>query len=269
MNYESFKESLDNIKLGSFYIKNIAKRQFSIEYNKNSQIQVSSVLEAGENYSLLNRSRSDISIDEQVCMLEQHQAIDSRDLLLKCIEIFDWGEVQKSNILSAFKLHREDKLETYLQEVKAWFEDDTNLIEPSFTAFWSSGWTKVYSFFCSSVTIYDSRVAAFINQVLKEFWDSSNQDIQSELKKLSSGLLTFGGNETSSGNYRLRILDKNMVNNLELYKNPTEKRKMLANKKASWFIRYLSEHTFDKNTQENFRALDKSAFMLGFDLNQW
>ena len=247
----------------------VSQRDFFIEYNKSTSIQVSSVIDAGKNYNFPNESFYGVSIDTPVDILERSGELDARDLLLTCIEIFDWGDVQKSNILSAFKLYRDGELETYLREVKAWFEDDTSLNEPKFDVIWSSGWTKVYSFLFAYVTIYDSRVAAFINQVLKELWLDSTEPVRKELKGIANGLLTFGGNETSSGTFRLRVLDQAMIKNFGLYKQPSDKKKMLANKKASWLIRYFSELTFGNESQLNFRVLDKSAFMLGFDLKQW
>ncbi|EGU60374.1 hypothetical protein VINI7043_29140 [Vibrio nigripulchritudo ATCC 27043] len=260
---------MDNIGFGTFYIENVSKRKFSIEYNKRNSIVVESVVDAGKSYNLSNESLYQISIDEQIDTLDQLQAIDSKDLLLVCIEIFDWGGVQKSNILLAFNMYRSGELEIFLRKSKEWFEDETTLSEPNFPVVWSSGWTKVYSFLCDSVTIYDSRVAAFLNRALEEFWFTLDKNNQAELKKLTSGLLSFGGNKTSSGNYRLRVLDKTMMDRLGLYKQPNDKKKMLANKKASWFIRYLAESTFGESTQDNFRSIDKSAFMLGFDLKQW
>ncbi|AOV89699.1 hypothetical protein [Vibrio parahaemolyticus] len=269
INYSEFKATLDNLGFSTFYIENVSNRKFSIEYNKRNRIVVESVVDAGESYNFPNESLYQVSIDEQIDILDQLQAIDPKDLLLVCIEVFDWGDVQKSNILSAFNMYRSGELESFLRQAKKWFEDETSLSEPCFPVVWSSGWTKVYSFLCDSVTIYDSRVAAFLNKVLEEYWFTLDKNNQAKLKKLTSGLLSFGGNETSSGNYRLRVLDKTMMNNLGLYKQPNDKKKMLANKKASWFIRYLAESTFGENTQDNFRSIDKSAFMLGFDLNQW
>ncbi|PQJ39627.1 hypothetical protein BTO00_19375 [Vibrio campbellii] len=260
---------MDSIGFGTFYIENVSNRKFSIEYNNSKRVDVESVIDAGENYDFQNERFYQVSIDEQIDVLGQYQTIEPKDLLLICIEIFDWGNVQKSNILSAFNMYRSGELENFLRKTKAWFEDETTLSEPSFPVVWSSGWTKVYSFLYESVTIYDSRVAAFLNKVLEEYWSTLDKDNQAELKKLTHGLLSFGGNETSSGKVRLRVLDKTMIDNLGLYKQPNDKKKMLANKKASWFIRYLAEHTFGESTQDNFRSLDKSAFMLGFDLKQW
>ena len=191
INYDSFKNQLNNLEFGSFYLNKVSSRDFSIEYNKSTSIQALSVVDAGKKYNYPNENFYDVSIDKQIDILDRSGKLDSKDLLLTCIEIFDWGDVQKSNILSAFKLYRDCELEAYLRKAKVWYEDDSSLREPEFNVIWSSGWTKVYSFLFAYVTIYDSRVAAFINQVLKEFWLFSSEAERTKLKEFSNGLLTF------------------------------------------------------------------------------
>ncbi|OEE18579.1 hypothetical protein, partial [Aliivibrio fischeri] len=270
INYNDFKNKLERLGFNYFYLNSVSNRNFRINYNDQLTTEFNSIHDAGCKYNYIGESEYQVSIDLPINILDAKSLADDKDLLITCIEIFDWGDVQKSNILSALKLHRKGDLRCYLNKAKKWFEDDNNLSEPNFKVIWSSGWTKVYSFMFQYTTIYDSRVAAFINQVLLDFCNTLTDKEKLELQIISKGLLTFGGNvKNSDGKIRIRVMEKPAVDLLQLYKSPNEKRKMLANKKASWFIRYMAElDTVDFN-QKEFRNLDKAAFMLGFDLSQW
>lgn len=260
--YKNIKDELTSLGFGKFYINSISNVFNEIDYGtKKGKIVSNSVIDAGNNYVYDASSEYQVSIDEPITI---DKDIDDRDILLTCIEIFDWGGVQDSNILKAFSLHRNDKeLKQYLINCKVWFENSGDLSEPIFDVVWSSGWTKVYSFMFDYVTIYDSRVAAFINYVCWSFYSSLGEIERKEFKSLSTGLLSFGG-----GTNRVRKLKKEDCKKLGLLSSPTDKRKMVANKQASWFLRYLMEVEGLSSTQKCFRTIDKAAFMLGFDLKQ-
>jgi len=263
--YKSFTKSLQDLGFDDFYRKNISNLSLSINYGKTKgDIQLESVLDAGHKYYYEANLDYEVSIDQPISIFKNGHGLDDRDVLITCIEIFDWGGVQKSNILSALSFHRKGELVTYLEKCMEWFEDESSLSEPDFEVIWSSGWTKVYSFMFDFVTIYDSRVAAFINKIFLDFYLSLDEDDRKKLKSVTSGLLSFGGTTK-----RARTLSSEYRRELSLYGNPSDKRKMVANKKASWFIRHISEVEGLAGTQSCFRLVDKAAFMLGFDLKQW
>lgn len=262
--YKAMVDILKELEFDEYYKENISKNRYKIDYgNKRGTIESLSVLDAANNYNYEVSPEYNVSIDEPIAVLEEGGQIDSRDLLLACIEVFDWGGVQKKNIVGAFSMHRREQLASYLLDCNAWFDSD-GLSIPEFEVVWSSGWTKVYSLMFERVTIYDSRVSAFINYVFWSFSRSMNSgENQKELKSVTEGLLSFNG---AVG--RSRKLAASPRRKLGLMCMPNDKKRMVANKLGSWLIRYIAELEGMPGDQSSFRAVDKAAFMLGFDLFQ-
>ncbi|RUO43706.1 hypothetical protein CWE15_00445 [Aliidiomarina taiwanensis] len=116
-------------------------------------------------------------------------------------------------------------------------------------------------------TIYDSRVAAFLNWVVARFMETLQDDEnRALLQSISSHLFTVDGN-----NIRERGLSKESREQLKI--DPLRKgaplEQMEANKLASWLLRVIANYQFGPNFgQSDFRQVDKAFFMLGFDLKQ-
>ena len=51
-------------------------------------------------------------------------------------------------------------------------------------------------------------------------------------------------------------------------KGGNDKNNFIANKVASWLLRYICELEYKTQSQANFRQVDKAMFMLGFDIYQ-
>lgn len=207
-----------------------------------------------------------VNIDKQLLILKKPDSLDEDELILQCIEIFDWGGVQTSDIIKAINLHRDQKLKPYLLKYKDWFEDDNILNINDCDLIWSSGWTKVYSFMFSKTTIYDSRVAAFINFMLVAFYHTLNREIKRDalIKSISSKLVSFTG--TADRKRSVSATDRKLLG-IKM-KSDNDKNSFVANKVASWLLRYISDLEFSSQKQSDFRQIDKAAFMLGFDISQ-
>ena len=149
--------------------------------------------------------------------------------------------------------------------IKDWFENDNTLDINDCDLTWSSGWTKVYSFMFSKTTIYDSRVAAFINFMLVAFYHTLNSKMERDaLKVISSKLISFKG--TADRKRSVSSIDRKLLG-IKM-KSGNDKNNFVANKIASWLLRYISDLEFSSQKQSHFRQIDKAAFMLGFDISQ-
>jgi len=265
--YGELSAILHNLNFIAYYNDNIHNRNFVVNYGKAvGEREFNGVAAAAAGYAY-NAPLHQVNINHQADVLNNGN-IDDCDVVLKCIEIFDWGKVQNSNIINALNLYREKQLTPYLKFCKEWFEcDDTlevhipkNVHIPD--VLWSSGWTKVYSFMFNETTIYDSRVAAFINYIMVGFYLTLEEEQQNLLISITSKLLSFTG-----PNNRARYVNGIYRNRLGIGGGGVNaNRKFQANKVASWILRYISNP--DPDPGIGFREIDKAAFMLGFDMSQ-
>ncbi len=114
-------------------------------------------------------------------------------------------------------------------------------------------------------TIYDSRVAAYINYIFTQFYSSlSNETDRQALKTILQTLVSFKGTETRVR--CLRKLDREVLG--VKMKGGNDNNNFIANKVASWLLRYICELEYKTQNQTNFRQIDKAMFMLGFDIYQ-
>ncbi len=267
--YSELVKTLDDIKFNQFYLDNISKKKYSLNYGaRKGARNFSNVKDVAEQFDYDSDSRYLVNIHQQFNILESNdlEKISDTDIILLCIEIFDWGRVQNYNIIEALDRHRKNELKAYLHSCKRWFESDNNLTFEIKNAIWSSGWTKVYSFMFNKTAIYDSRVSAFINYVLIQFYQTLNDPSDKEIvEQVCSYLVTFKG-----ANIRKRLVGKADREKLSINRLATKKisKNMTANKLSSWLLRYLANTEYGSDSQENFRNLDKTAFMLGFDIIQ-
>ena len=266
-NYDQLEQILDELKFANFYTQQFRSTQYKINYGPRKGIREFSGVEgAGNGYIYESGGPHDELIDNQnhFSILEDENP-DEVEVLIRCIEVLDWGSVWRKNINQAIGLFRSGQLTTYLLNCKHWFEQE-DLNEVNDTVYWSSGWTKIYSFSSNLTTIYDSRVSAFINFILVKFYfDLDSRDQRELLRSISSIQLTFGGN-----NDRPRALNLQTRNELQMSKpNNNLQNSFHANKAGSWILRYLTKLHFDGEIHQNqFRLLDKAAYMLGFDISQ-
>lgn len=268
-NYDEFVSELNKINFDTFYLNNISSREYCLDYGvRKGKRTFKNIKEVARQFNYDTDDRYLVNINQQFNILERcsGEEILDIDVVLLCIEIFDWGRVQNYNIIEALDRHRKKELTKYLHSCKSWFEDDASLVFSINNGIWSSGWTKVYSFLFDKTTIYDSRVSAFVNYILVRFYHSlAYESAQEIVKDISGKLVTFKG-----ANNRKRIVDKENSNLLEIKRLNTKdvSKVMLANKISSWLLRYLAQCEYGNDSQENFRNLDKIAFMLGFDIIQ-
>ncbi len=264
-NFSDFVNIMNELNFSEFYSNNIQFKSYSMNYGQRGVLSCNGVLPASEEYNnfYLYNPKYSVNIDSQ---LPINKESDDHSLILSCIEIFDWGDVQKSNIIDAIDLHRKSELKSYLLRCKTWFEDD-NCIDCDLEEItWSSGWTKVYSFTCDYTTIFDSRVAAFIGYIFVEFSKNLSSEEKNNLKKITSKLISFSGNGS-----RKRFVAKEHRELLEIKRRSITNHQaaMISNKLASWFLRYITTIEFgEEYKQSDFRAIDKAFFLLGFDIAQ-
>lgn len=261
--YKDLTETLDSIGFRYFYSESIQTSKVEVNFGTRIGIKnFSSIKSAAELYTYNSAGKYMVNIDHQLADI---RLIDDNELILQCIEVFDWGGVQASNVISAINLHRNHLLKQYLNECKAWFECDDTLNLDLDKILWSSGWTKVFSFMFNLTTIYDSRVAAYINYIIVDFYNSLDTfEDKSALKSITRHLVSFKGTGT-----RTRCLNSEYRGLLDIkMKGSKGENNFRANKVASWLIRYFSQLEYGHITQKNFRQIDKAMFMLGFDISQ-
>lgn len=261
--YRDLSEILDSIGFHEFYTEHIQNLNRQVDYGKRKGVKVfDSIRSAAQQYTYESSGKYLINIDKQ---LADPQTVDDNELVLQCIEVFDWGGVQASNIIDAINLHRDSVLKRNLIEWKAWFENDSTLMLTNDNVIWSSGWTKVFSFMFDLTTIYDSRVAAYINYIFASFYGSLNDlEAKNSLQSITRYLLSFKGTAT-----RTRCLNRQYRELLNVrMKSSNDEHNFRANKVASWILRYLCQLEYGDTTQEHFRQIDKAMFMLGFDIMQ-
>jgi len=265
--YNELFSTLDSLNFSEFYLSEISPKTCKVDFGKRKGVlQFTSLKSAAESYTYESSGKYKISINKQLAILSNPESINDVELILQCIEIFDWGGVQSSNIINAINLHRNEDLKPYLLQCKEWFEDDTTLDLEINNLVWSSGWTKVFSFMFDKTTIYDSRVAAYINYIFTKFYSSLGSEADKQtLKKILQMLVSFKGTATRARG--LKKSDREMLG-IKMKTGINIKKNFIANKTASWLLRYICELEYKEQSQSNFRQIDKAMFMLGFDIYQ-
>lgn len=278
--YTALKCLLNTLGFDVFYCENISQGPYNIDYGPKASRQLehgllpvnqANIIESGKNIPIGKYSSNGISFINDVTFFSKTSLensiseLNEADLLMKCIKIFDWGEVQTSNIEKAFYLHEKGDLAPYLQDIVTWFNNDGEIALPQRPLIWSAGWTKVYSFASNLTTIYDSRCAAFLNYILIKFFYTLPEAKKPELMVLTSKLAVLPGN-----NDKVRSPNSKTKQDLKLKTYVSDSTALVANKYASWILRYIAEIEFytQKISQSQFRTLDKAFFMLGFDIKQ-
>jgi len=174
-----------------------------------------------------------------------------------CVQIIDWGGIagRTNDLYQLNELAEKNELKKLLMNVKDIFANhhndiDTNNIK---VKYFSSGFTKIYSFVNPSIIIYDSRFQAFLNHTLT--FNSKNN--QNQIEQITSYL--FNANDL--GKRKRKIEDWKFSN-----KNKNSVDGFRANILASWCIQYLHDSQ-NYDTKLAFKDFDEKFFMLGFDLN--
>lgn len=267
--YNEMKEIFKEVGFSDFYKSNISNNKYEVDYGpKSGVIYFNSFIDASNKYLYPKKNPYKVKIDQQLNTINEYEEnVNNNNIILDCIEVFDWGGVQTSNIINAITLYRESNLSAYLVQCKEWFEDDETLKIGIDNPIWSSGWTKVYSFMFDKTAIYDSRSAAFINYILLMLFNNvDNLEYKKKIKKITNMLISFGGNGT-----RNRYMNEKNRKLLGVKgKSTVASRNMVSNKVASWVMRYISEIEYmsEDISQQQFRNVDKALFMLGFDISQ-
>ena len=268
LSYSELKTILTDIGFNTYYKEEVSKNKHIVDYGpRMGTVEFNGLVDADAKYSYPKNSTHSIHIDKQLTLLNSDDNINDHDVILSCVEVFDWGGVQSSNIINAINRFRDSELTDYLISCRRWFEDDQTLDLNIDNSVWSSGWTKVYSFMFDKTAIYDSRVAAFINYIIIKFYHQLECKTKKEkIKKITSLLVSINGAKTRAR--RVSDSDRKLLSIRVQSKNDNVN--LVANKVGSWFLRYLAELEYStiNGSQSEFRSIDKAAFMLGFDIDQ-
>ena len=101
--------------------------------------------------------------------------------------------------------------------------------------------------------------------MLVAFYHTLNSDRKrDDLKSISSKLVSFKG--TADRRRSVSATDRQLLG-IKM-KSGNAKNNFVANKVASWLLRYISDLEFSSQEQSYFRRIDKAVFMLGFDISQ-
>ncbi|MFY0673976.1 MAG: hypothetical protein JXQ87_11250 [Bacteroidia bacterium] len=258
MNKQELKISLETSGFFKSFEKMIDQPYGPIDYGARLKAKkFESLFDADLNYAYNGETRVDLFMGWHAVLNSEKST--NEDLLVACLEIFDWGGVLNSNVKKAVDLYKNGTLKSYLKHVSSLLKVEETLAEKksSQNITWTSGWTKVYSIMNNDILIYDSRVSAFLNYCLTIDYEKFDSKQLSAFTDLSKWLYNFGG---APG--RERKLDKKFG-----FKNqhPSGVKGFNANLIASWIVQLTND---ELELQKNVRAFERSFFMLGFDLKQ-
>jgi hypothetical protein len=228
-----------------------------LSLNKNGHLVFNGFINAGEKYRI--SSTVDILSDDEKSKnwnnILNNKDSTEEDLLITCLEIFDWGGVLRGNVTKLVGLYKSKILKNTIQNVREFLKSHETI--KSGDVLMSSGWTKVYSFMGDNIVIYDSRVSAFLNHTLT-FEIEYNSEQKELFKELVKYLFNFEGNTEN----RERLVDKKMG---FINAQPSDLKGFNANLIASWIIEFLKS---ELQLKEDYRVLERAFFMLGFDLEK-
>lgn len=258
MTKNELKKILESIRYFDSFKSLIKKTYSNIEYGKRLGTKsFNSLFDADAHYNYNGKERDELFESWNKTLNSKEST--EEDLLIVCLEIFDWGKVLNSNVKTAIELYKQNELKNYLNRLSDLLkvEKTLNTKEKEYEIIWTSGWTKVYSFMNNDIIIYDSRVSAFLNFSLIQNYDSFDLEQITNFKKLTKLLFSFGG-----FNKRERKVDKKYG-----FKNqhPKEINGFNSNLISSWIVQLTIETL---NLEQNVRAFERAFFMLGFDLKQ-
>ena len=249
------------VKIG-FYstFQNILNHKFpEIDYGKRiGKIRFESFFDANNKYKFNGEDKTEEYHNWNIILNDFNSS--EEDILVVCLKIFDWGKVLEGNVKSAIDLYEKNKLKNYIATIKNLLNSkDMIKIEECLNQpiYWTSGWTKVYSFLNPDILIYDSRVSAFLNFLLIKNYPSFNQDQKEKFNKLSGYLFNFSGAVNRDRKVSKSFGFKN--------RHPKGIEGFNANLIASWIIQLCKEKF---KLEEEIRSFERAFFMLGFDLSQ-
>jgi hypothetical protein len=254
MKYKEVEQILEDSKYFDYFREKVLHRCFgSIDYGKKHGIhEFKGLLDASDKFTHIN------PIEESKCEKWTLTLRDSNssdiELLLTCLEIFDWGGVLRGNVVPFIQLYRSSRLKNYLNWVSTKLDSKVP-VEASklpYNVLWSSGWTKVYSFINNEFAMYDSRVSAFLNYTLIGCDHQNNG-----LERLYTNLFNFGG--TSQ---RERKMPKSTGFK---DRHPSGVDGLNANLIASWIMDLINVKL---GLKRDIRDFERAFFLLGFDLAQ-
>lgn len=193
-------------------------------------------------------------------------------LLVEMIDILDWGNVWDGNLKTVLTLFRENKLVEYMKKINTYLKEPTLITDDDFNDVkMSSGWTKIYSYTFDNLVIYDSRVSAFLNYTLENSYlkyreKNDSTEIKNNIDRICFYLYNFGGG--NGANDRLRQVE--ILNNFRRKSQPeNNKHGFNANIVATWICEYIIKNCNENNIPDiTIRTLERTFFMLGFDLKQ-
>jgi hypothetical protein len=270
---------LDKIQFGQRFYENFWQREYTIGYEQghkiipfttyNSFANVDYRIPTSANKPKYNNNEN--LTEEWYKFFEDLSSKSERDILSKCVKIIDWGGIAGStnDLYELTELSDAKKLKKYLIDIKYILDnEDINLNDlvnnpHDFNIYFSSGWTKIYSFLNNRTVVYDSRFQAFLNHILVFNYDLSIEKNRKNINLIFNQLF----NPSDLAKKR-----KRNINSRDLGLKFSKKKKnsvngVCAQMLSSWMILYLVEHKKNNNLL-SFKEFDNKFFMLGFDLAQ-
>ena len=248
------EEILEELNYFEHFRNNYLSRTYKINYGKRKgELNINGFFDAIEKFKDYDEIYDETILEWENVLNDDNS--DDTDLLITCLEIFEWGNVHSGNTKRVIEYYKKNELKQKISRVRDLLKLN-RIIENEGVINWSSGWTKVYSFINSEIIIYDSRVSSFINHTLT-YNSKLNKEQQKHIKELAKYLFNFRGNTD-----RERLID-NSWGFINIH--PSGIDGFNANIVSSWIIQLINEKL---GLNKSIRDLERAFFMLGFDLKQ-
>lgn len=189
-------------------------------------------------------------------------------VFMECIKVLIWGGMAGtgSTLAELCELQKGKNLVEYLIKIRKYLELESTISKmENETIYFSSGWTKIYSFLAPNTCIYDSRVQGALNYFI--YHCAGEATIKRVFKYLINPTEKERSLRVAKGSKPIRGLFNPLHRELD---------GVNANLVASWIMKYISEILIaeekipkDKeNGYTAFKRTDEIMFMLGYDLNR-
>jgi hypothetical protein len=256
-----------------YIIEKGGKNAAWIKYNKNVDriwqcTNLQSALEqyfwGNSNFDSNNRLLNDLTSRLENAMDRKND----KDVLSICLNILEWGGVSNGAYGVALS-YCNDKLISSITSALAALTPgpDTPLELKEFKGtgapfIMNASFTKIYSILSKKpFIIYDSRVAAALSLIVKNYWISSRKD-----NTVLPPLLKFACLEGRAKNAIRCAADKDMKIEFSKVKNGEDH--ALWNVRANWIIEaaLIKSDKSDEDMIKNMRELEAALFMIGYNV---
>jgi len=187
------------------------------------------------------------------------QSKDDKSVQQTCLDILEWGHVDKKENIDRIKSYNEEIVKI-LSDIK-----DIDLtscdLQDIFGIHCNSSFSKIYSTIIKNFIIYDSRVSCALCYLISLFAEENSRE---EIPKY----LKFA---YSVGDGKDKNKDRNPKKGKFKFNNLSQDNYLINNIIASWLMKLILEKTNSKfnDLPENkqLRALESALFMIGYKIN--